>query len=156
MCFKEASDGFKQGSDAHSRCVFPSKLLSIDLPRAYLAMQEAPAFHKAQLMEQQGVFGVSVEQLRRERRGFQALPVIVLTQSAPVGPLRTKDTERYRNARNNMWLQLHIGLANSSTRGVHRVIPESNHVIQLVQPKAVIKAIGDVLATIRQDVSGEE
>jgi hypothetical protein len=44
---------------------------------------------------------------------------------------------------------MHADLARLSTRGVHRIIKESGHQIQLGKPQPVIDAVDEVLRQIQ-------
>lgn len=150
-CVRAASKGFEPGTEAWRRCVFdPPSQMPPALQRAYLAMQQRPAFHQAQLTEEESVFAASAEQLQAARRSFMDLPVIVLTHSPDVSPLRDWETPALRKARTAMWHNLHAGLADASARGVHRVVADSDHAIQLSQPDAVVAAVDEVVDTVRQ------
>lgn len=140
-CVEEASKGFEPGTEAYRRCIFdaPSQMPPV-LQRAYLAMQQRPAFHQAQLTEEASVFAASAEQLQAARRSFMNLPVIVLTHAPDTSPLRDWETPALRKARTAMWHNLHAGLADASARGEHRVVADSDHAIQLSQPAAVVAA----------------
>ena len=150
-CVAAASKGFERGTEAYHRCVFdaPSQMPPL-LQRAYLAMQQRPAFHQAQLTEEESVFAASAEQLQAARRSFMDLPVIVLTHSPDTSPLRDWETAALRESRTAMWHNLHAGLADASARGVHRVVADSDHAIQLSQPDAVVAAIIEIVDMVRQ------
>lgn len=148
-CVGRAATGFEPGSEWYGKCVFdPPPQLTGALKQAYLDMQQKPAFHLAQLTEEENVFDASVTQLRAERRAFIDLPVIVLTQSPDPKPLRDWETAHLRKARTRMWSNLHQSLADASSRGIHRVVPDSDHSIHLSQPVAVISAIEEILASV--------
>ena len=75
-----------------------------------------------------------------------AMPLVVLSIEHPFGD--TADTsagERLDRAYGKVWNALHADLARLSSRGVHRVIKQSGHNIQLDQPQAVIDAVDEVL-----------
>ena len=44
---------------------------------------------------------------------------------------------------------MHADLARLSSRGVHRIIKQSGHEIQLDQPQAVVDAVDEVLRQLR-------
>ena len=75
-----------------------------------------------------------------------AMPLVVLSIEQPFGD--TSDTpagKRLDRSYGKVWNALHADLARLSSRGVHRVIKQSGHSIQLDQPQAVIDAMDDVL-----------
>ena len=111
----------------------------------YEAMQRSARFQRAQGAEEVAVFGASVAQLHAARRGFGNLPVMVLSRSPEKRALRDWETAHLRNARYRCWLDLHRQLADASSRGEHRIVPESDHLMMLSRPEAVIDAIEDML-----------
>jgi pimeloyl-ACP methyl ester carboxylesterase len=76
-----------------------------------------------------------------------AMPLVVLSiestwdNGTPAGA-------RFNQAYSKVWIGLQRDLAHLSTRGVHRVIENSGHHIQLDQPQAVIDAVDDVLRQV--------
>jgi len=75
-----------------------------------------------------------------------AMPLVVLSIEHPFGDTGgTPAGERLDRAYGKVWNALHADLARLSSRGVHRVIKQSGHNIQLDQPQAVIDAVDEVL-----------
>lgn len=81
----------------------------------------------------------------RDSPHFGDLPLVVLTAGAKP-PYVSQDLFNRTHA---AWLALHDELADLSTEGVHRVVPEASHYIQEDQPDAVIDAIAEVVVAIR-------
>jgi pimeloyl-ACP methyl ester carboxylesterase len=52
---------------------------------------------------------------------------------------------RFNRSYSKVWTALQQGLAHLSSRGVHRIIKDSGHHIQLDKPQAVIDAMDEVL-----------
>lgn len=155
-CISLAANGFEPGTEAYKQCVFDApKYMSEALQQAYLLMQQRPPFHRAQLAEELNVFADSVDQLRSGRRGFGKLPVIVLTRSADPKPLRSWETPHLRAVRERLWFNLHQSLADASSRGEHRVVPDSDHSIHLSQPTSVVEAIKQLIQTSRDDLASQ-
>lgn len=69
-----------------------------------------------------------------------AMPLVVLSIEAPWGELTNY---------NKVWNALHADLARLSSRGAHRIVEGSGHVIQLDRPQAVIDAVDEVLSQLR-------
>ncbi len=146
-CIAAAVRGADPRSEEFRSCVVdPPQQLPDSIKPMYLAMQYTEKFQHSQGAEEQAVFAESVEQLRAHRRGFGDLPVIVLSRSAEERPLRDWETKHLRDARYRMWLGLHRGMADSSSRGEHRIVPASDHLLMLSQPGAVVAAVRDALA----------
>lgn len=130
-------------------CVVPAPAgMPIAIGTYYEAMQRTARFQRAQGAEEEAVFGASVTQLQAARRGFGELPVIVLSRSPEVRALRDWETVHLRSARYRYWLDLHRQLADASSRGEHRIVPESDHHMMLSQPAAVIDAVEDILDVV--------
>lgn len=55
---------------------------------------------------------------------------------------------RFEQAYEPVWIAMHEALAHLSSRGVHRVVKDSPHEIQLEKPQAVIDAVEEVLQQI--------
>ena len=70
---------------------------------------------------------------------FGDMPLVVLSHSID-SPARA-----YAALSNFAEQRLHEQTAALSTHGVHRVVPETNHNIEVEQPQAIIDAIEDVL-----------
>jgi pimeloyl-ACP methyl ester carboxylesterase len=70
---------------------------------------------------------------------FGDMPLVVLSRSI-VSP-----DEAYGEMGNFKNQRLHEQTAALSTHGVHRVVPETNHNIEVEKPEAIIDAIEDVL-----------
>lgn len=148
-CIAAAGRGVDPRSDEFEGCVVdPPERLPEAVKPMYLRMQYTEKFQRAQGAEEQAVFAQSVDQLRANRRGFGDLPVIVLSRSAEDRPLRGWETPHLRAARYRMWLDLHRSLADSSSRGERRVVPESDHLLMLSQPGAVVAAVRDLLTMV--------
>jgi pimeloyl-ACP methyl ester carboxylesterase len=73
-----------------------------------------------------------------------AMPLVVLSVEHP-WDIRTPAGARLSRSYGKIWNAMHADLARLSTRGVHRIIKNSGHEIQLDQPQAVIDAVDEVL-----------
>lgn len=70
------------------------------------------------------------------------IPLIVLSHSI----LNPKDA--YPEAAQYAWLALHEQTAASSTRGGHRIVPNTEHNIEVDDPQSIVVAINEVLDMI--------
>ena len=79
---------------------------------------------------------------------FGARPLIVLTagKHAPPRPVSAAEAEEDQKS----WEQLQREMARLSSRGVQRVIANSEHMIPFEAPDAVVQAVGDVIQAVRQ------
>jgi pimeloyl-ACP methyl ester carboxylesterase len=73
---------------------------------------------------------------------FGNLPLIVLSHSIVNTEEPFSEQEQY------VWLALHEQTTASSTRGIHRIVPNTHHNIEVDQPQAIVAAINDVLNTV--------
>jgi protein-S-isoprenylcysteine O-methyltransferase Ste14/pimeloyl-ACP methyl ester carboxylesterase len=76
------------------------------------------------------------------------LPIVVLSASDP-RVLSVPGLEGISAARSDLRLQSHQAMATASTRGVWRTVPDSEHLIAVSQPDAVIEAIFAMLDELR-------
>ena len=142
----KAEGGIANDDPDYKSCVVdPPKGTPEALVAGYLEMQRHLPFQQAQGNEEDAFDGPAANQLRAERRGAPDLPLIVLTRSQDTSPLRNWETPHLREARYRVWTGLHRLIADSSSRGEQRIVPDSTHGMQLSNPDAVIAAIDDVL-----------
>jgi pimeloyl-ACP methyl ester carboxylesterase len=84
----------------------------------------------------------------RVARTFGDLPMVVLSATAP--PSRAWNTAAEQRTQIEDWQAGHRALAARSTAGQWRLVPASDHFIQLSQPQAVIDAVREVISAARQ------
>jgi pimeloyl-ACP methyl ester carboxylesterase len=144
-CAAAAKTGFVEGTELYKRCVpDPDPHFSDAINAAYLKVHLSPAYQQATLTENLNIHEASSDQLRSARRWYGAMPLIVLA-SSPRTKLRPDETQEHMDAVNRVHLHLFDQMALQSSIGVVRVIPDSEHNIQMTQPQAVIDAILEVL-----------
>jgi pimeloyl-ACP methyl ester carboxylesterase len=143
-CIAAAKTGFIPGSQLTEKCSFPrDPHMSDAINDVYQVLFMRPGFQAAQLGEEESIRTTSADELRRARSPLGDLPLVVLTRAPfPLGPGESKEL---RDAKNQLWMNLHKDLVTLSSRGVHRVVPGAGHYIQIDQPAAVTQAILDVL-----------
>ena len=81
-----------------------------------------------------GIFGV--------KNALGNMPLIVLSHSIVNTQEPMAEEEQY------VLLALHEQTTASSTRGRHRIIPNTHHNIEVDQPQAIVEAINDVLTSL--------
>jgi pimeloyl-ACP methyl ester carboxylesterase len=144
-CVAASKSGFVTGTELYKRCVPDSNpRLSDAINASYLKVHLTPAYQQATLTENLSVHDASSDQVRAARRWYGAMPLVVLA-SSPRTKLRPDETREHMDAVNRVHLFLFDQMALQSSRGVVRVVPDSDHAIQLSQPQAVIDAILEVL-----------
>ncbi len=136
----------------------PCGASSMDAPpfAAYLVQYCAkPNHYEAVLAEDAallGIPGAGTSQSEGEEaaaaRPFGSLPLVVLTQSRgfAYGDSQRADLKAKRMI---AWRAGHVSLAGRSTRGKLMMPPNSGHMIQLSQPRAVIDAVQEVVNAAR-------
>lgn len=153
--FQECADASKKQdldplSDLYKKCTDPVRLplgsliaqerQVIQVRHAYQAAQASEAVNCVYgvnpLLDEQykGIFGV--------KNALGNLPLIVLSHSIVNTQEPLAEEEQY------VLLAMHDQTAASSTRGLHRIIPNAHHNIEVDQPQAIVEAINDVLDTL--------
>ena len=128
-----------------------SAVLPKDTPAAFRKVWPqffTPYYFEAKASLLWGLYNHRYDGADHHRLG--AMPLVVLSiehpwsydNDTPAGKRLDRSYGKIRNAR-------HADLARLSSRGVHRVIKQSGHEIQLDQPQAVIGAVDDVLSQLR-------
>jgi len=145
-CLAAARAGFVPGTAIDTECISSGRNLrySLTINAVYQRLQRQPGFLQARLWEDQAYDLDSPAQLMAARRSYGDLPLVVLTRALSESPSGLPE-----DARGDLTVALHEDLAGLSTRGIHRIVPDSSHDIHLDQPQAVIDAILDVLAQAR-------
>jgi pimeloyl-ACP methyl ester carboxylesterase len=96
---------------------------------------------RTELSELQTLWGPTSDEVVSGRTFYGDLPLIVLTASGTYksgpGPARQAVSAR--------WEDLHRAIAALSTRGEHRLVERSSHLIMIDRPDAVIQAVEDVI-----------
>jgi pimeloyl-ACP methyl ester carboxylesterase len=143
-----AKTRFVEGTELYKRCVpdFNPRFSSV-INAAYLKIHLSPAYQKATLTENESVHEASSDQLRAAWRWYGAMPLIVMA-SSPRTKLRPDETQQHMDAVNRVHLFLFDRMALQSSRGVVRIVADSQHNIQMTQPEAVSAAILDILHAV--------
>jgi pimeloyl-ACP methyl ester carboxylesterase len=144
-CAAHANSGFAAGGEPWAECLGPiPERMGTALAAARFAVLKTPAFWKADLAEGANM-DTSNAELRAARKPFGDLPMIVLSRGLPQfgtpGPKESPLSRAYE-ADNK---KTHTEIAALSTRGSHRIIPGTGHIIAGQQPQAVVQAIEDIL-----------
>jgi pimeloyl-ACP methyl ester carboxylesterase len=74
-----------------------------------------------------------------------AMPLVVLSAEDSWGKSGTPESVWFHRSYSKVWIALQEALAHISSRGVHRIIKDSSHQIELDKPQAVIDAVDEVL-----------
>jgi pimeloyl-ACP methyl ester carboxylesterase len=101
---------------------------------------------RTELSELQTLWGPTSDELVAGRTFYEAMPLIVLTAADTYKSV----PEPARQAVEARWSQLHQAIAALSTRGVHRVVAGSSHLMMNDRPDAVIEAVNEVIDQARR------
>jgi pimeloyl-ACP methyl ester carboxylesterase len=143
------------GSPDYEACVGrPDPHVSATMNDAVRDWLLSPATWQTLIGEYETLFTTSSDQLVARRRSLGDLPIVVLTaprdpvpDRAAVLPPSSVELEEEAADRN----QGIADLVALSSRGVHRHVPDSGHVIQYDRPDTVIESVLDVLRAARAD-----
>jgi hypothetical protein len=107
-----------------------------------------PAYWRASIDEWNAIT-VSDEQLRKLRRPFGDLPVVVLTRGVSPYAVPGKPQSALNKAMEDENAAIQKETAALSTRGRQRVVPGAGHVIHADKPEAVVDAVLEVLDQVK-------
>jgi pimeloyl-ACP methyl ester carboxylesterase len=149
-CFTAVSAGVPAaGSKAAADCVDdPDPELPSAVNDHLKQISGHPPFWCEYLSENEEAIGAGSDQVAASKRSYGVLPLIVLTSSAPSNP-NLKDP--YYDARQKVVIAMHDEMAQLSSHGVNRTIPGATHHIMESAPQAVINAVDEVVANVRQE-----
>jgi pimeloyl-ACP methyl ester carboxylesterase len=152
MCVAAAPKGFVAGTEPFKECVDgpdvePNAHFSPAINVAIAAVQMRPDFQIAQLSELESLYAVGADQVRAARRPYGDMPIEVLTSGEKPG---ADPSVRDAESAQAKWVE-HQTLANLSSRGVHRSVPNSGHYIQLDRPETVVAAVQEVIGWTKEN-----
>lgn len=149
-CAAQAEKGFVPGSELWNNCVGPLRPgMGRSLGAVVLAAQGSAAYWRADLSEGANM-DTSNAQLRAARAPFGDLPLIVLSRGLPQYAVPGRPQSPSNKAMEDENVAIHKEMAALSTRGSHRIVPGSLHLIQDTRPQAVVKAVNEVLDMLVQ------
>jgi pimeloyl-ACP methyl ester carboxylesterase len=107
-----------------------------------------PAYWRANIDEWDAI-KVSDEQLRKLRRPFGNLPVVVLTRGVSPYAVPGKPQSALNKAMEDENAAIQKEISALSTRGKQRVVAGAGHVIHADKPEAVVDAVLEVLNQVK-------
>jgi pimeloyl-ACP methyl ester carboxylesterase len=144
-CAAQSVQGFVPGSELWASCIGSiAPNVGRTLAAAQLAVLRSAPYWRANVSENSS-FEVGNAELRAARATFGDVPLIVLSRGLSQYAVPGKPESALSRAMEAENRAIHKDIAALSTRGSHRVVPGSHHVIHAEQPEAVVKAIDDVL-----------
>ena len=145
-CMNEAMKGFLPGTELAKKCrIGQYKQLSAAVQQATNNFQMKLPFWQAQVSELESFYYASAEQLRRARKSFGNMPLIVLTETRI--PPRNASAEKLAlwKSSYDLWKSFHIEQAKLSSRGFQEIVPDAGHQIPFDKPEVVENAILRIL-----------
>lgn len=148
-CLAAAEKGFRPGSEERMNCVGnPADVYGPALGAAVASATSRPAYWRTTIDEWDAI-KVSDEQLRKLRRPFGDLPVVVLTRGVSPYAVPGKPQSALNKAMEDENAAIQKETAALSTRGRQRVVPGAGHVIHADKPEAVVEAVLEVLGQVK-------
>jgi pimeloyl-ACP methyl ester carboxylesterase len=148
-CLAAAQKGFKPGSEEQTNCVGnPAEAYGPTLGAAVKSSTSTPAYWRTNVGEWDAI-AVSDEQLRKLRRPFGDMPVVVLTRGVSPYAVPGKPQSALNKAMEIENAAIQKETAALSTRGRQRVVPGAGHVVHADKPEAVVDAVLEVLKQLR-------
>ena len=93
----------------------------------------------------------------RDTGPFGDTPIVVLTAERNLAPseeqsvdMAPEDIEEWLEAGKTLY-QMHSEIAALSSRGVHRIVEQSEHKIPFQVPGEVVRAVDDIISTLQDD-----
>ncbi len=153
-CAQEAAKhDLSPTSKSYGDCTDPVRSpLGVDIAAARLQLQVRSAYQAAQASEMansviQQPADAPLDAIYAKAfvpEVFGDMPLVVLSRSIVTPGTPYGEMRNYQNQ------LLHEQTAMLSTHGVHRVVPETHHNIEVEQPQEIIDAIEDVLGAARK------
>ncbi|MGC1784525.1 MAG: alpha/beta hydrolase [Acidobacteriaceae bacterium] len=130
------------------RCIPPSNpQFSLALNTAMRTMALQPKLWEAMASELASEDPYDRDELRKARRSYGTMPLIVLTGGAQFKRYQKAIglTDQQVVSAQLAWKEMHDAQAAQSSRGVNQMVPAAGHDIQVERPDVVSAAIQDVL-----------
>jgi len=137
------------GSKAATCVITPSPEYPPEVNAHFTETSSHPAFYRESLSEEEEAWGAGSDQVAAAKRSYGDRPLIVLTSSSSDRP-DPSHPDPYFDARTQVVVAMHREVAQLSSRGSERLIPGATHQIMLSVPQAVIDAVNEVVAEVRQ------
>lgn len=120
----------------------PSRTLPAAINAARRAQQLTPAYQRTAASELSSLAASSFE-LDTSRRSYGDLPLIVLTAAQSNTDPSLAPAEQ--TALDKAWWDAHADVARLSSKGSHRLVPDTSHFIPKDKPQLVIETILEVV-----------
>lgn len=147
-CLDAAKKGFAKNAEAKNNCIGePLKTFGPSLGAAMLASESKPSYWQANVAEYAAI-STSDEQLRKLRRPFGDIPLVVLTRGVSPYAVPGQPQSAMNKATEDENYAVQAEFTKLSTRSAQRVVAGAGHVIQAEKPEAVVDAVLEVLKQV--------
>ena len=147
-CLAAAEKGFAKDAEARKNCIgTPLKTFGPQLGKAMLASESTPSYWRANVAEYAAI-STSDEQLRKLRRPFGDMPLVVLTRGVSPYAVPGQPQSAMNKAFEDENYAVQKEFTKLSTHSTQRVVAGAGHVIQADKPKAVVDAVLEVLKQV--------
>lgn len=144
-CLAAAEKGFKPGSEEQTNCIGkPADSYGPALGAAVQSATSKPAYWRA-VADEGKAMDLTDEQLRKRRRSFGDMPVLLLTRGVSPYAVPGKPQSALNKAFEDENFAIQKETAALSTRGKQRVVAGAGHIIQADKPEAVVEAVLEML-----------
>lgn len=148
-CLAAAEKGFKAGGEEQTNCIGnPVETFGPKLGAAMLASELKASYWRTNVAEYDGI-KTSDEQLRKLRRPFGDLPIVVLTRGVSPYAVPGQPQSAMNKATEDENFAIQKEFIKLTTRGTQRVVAGAGHVIQAEKPEAVVAAVLEVLKQVK-------
>lgn len=147
-CLAAAKKGFAKNAEARNNCIGdPLATFGPQLGAARLASESRVSYWQANVAEYRAI-GTSDEQLRKLRRPFGDIPLVVLTRGVSPYAVPDQPQSAMNKATEDENRAVQAEFTKLSTRSTQRVVAGAGHVIQADKPEAVVDAVLEVLKQV--------
>ncbi|MTV37819.1 alpha/beta fold hydrolase [Duganella radicis] len=147
-CLAAARKGFAQDAEAQANCIGkPLDTFGPQLGAALLASESKLSYWQANVAEYAAI-ATSDEQLRKLRRPFGDIPLVVLTRGVSPYAVPGQPQSALNKAFEDENYAVQKEFTKLSTRSTQRVVAGAGHVIQADKPEAVVDAVLEVLKQV--------
>lgn len=143
-CLAASQKGFTNAEEKTNCIGDPVKHFGPVLGAAVAASELKPAYWKTNVAEYDAI-SASDEQLRKLRKPFGDLPLVVLTRGVSPYAVPGQPQSALNKAVEGENAAIQKEMAGLSTRGKQHIVAGAGHVIHADKPEAVVSAVLDVL-----------
>ncbi|WP_195763642.1 alpha/beta fold hydrolase [Duganella guangzhouensis] len=148
-CLDAARKGFDTDSEAERNCIGePLQTFGPKLGAALLASERKASYWQANV-DEYAAMGTSDEQLRKLRRPFGDIPVLVLTRGVSPYAIPGEPQTALNKTVEDENFAIQKEFTKLSPRASQRVVAGAGHVIQGEKPEAVVSAVLEVVHQVR-------